>query len=165
MARRPRRVTLPNLDRKPEAFRGGTDAEGKADWEHFIQHVEPLKANPRVDAPFSEEGVAPVPRSRYSMEFLQAARRGNVAYTIDLHGLNEQEAYDVLVRALQHAWEEEARRVLVITGKGDGRGGILKQHVPRWLQASIPIVQHCTHAAPHMGGEGALVVTLARKGG
>ena len=88
---------------------------------------------------------------------------------IDLHGKTQSEAHAALLGFLRRAQADGARFVLVITGKGGGRGssserGILKRQVPLWLRLPefrllVLAIEgaHVTH-----GGEGALYVRVRR---
>ena len=76
----------------------------------------------------------------------------------------ELQAHHALQRFLERARQEDARIVLVITGKGERSGGILRRAVPRWL-AEPPMsgfVGSWRRAHPTHGGEGALYVRLRR---
>ena len=100
---------------------------------------------------------------------------------LDLHGLRQHEAHDVLRSFIWRSHSAGHRTVLVITGKGTRArdphpdappwamgSGILRRAVPGWLaapdmRAAILSVEdaHASH-----GGEGALYVRLrARKAG
>jgi len=85
---------------------------------------------------------------------------------IDLHGLFQDEAHDLLLDFLFRAHDRGMRHVLVITGKGSSMGseGALRRAVPLWL--SKPdfrfLVSSYEWAARHHGGEGALYVRLSR---
>jgi DNA-nicking Smr family endonuclease len=83
---------------------------------------------------------------------------------IDLHGLTQREAHQVLANFLEGARAERRRAVLVITGKGDGGQGVLREAVPRWLnEAAIrPMILAFTYAQPRDGGTGALYILLRR---
>lgn len=83
---------------------------------------------------------------------------------VDLHGLTQREAHQVLANFLEGARAEHRRAVLVITGKGEGGQGVLREAVPRWLnEASIrPSILAFTHAQPKDGGTGALYILLRR---
>ena len=95
---------------------------------------------------------------------------------LDLHGHNQAQAHNKLVRFIERGFEQEKRCLLVITGKGSGGGreetgwfgsatGVLRREVPRWLTES-PLagkVIAFTPAQPKHGGEGALYVYLRRK--
>jgi DNA-nicking Smr family endonuclease len=89
---------------------------------------------------------------------------------LDLHGLTQAEAHDVLLRFLHSAQARGAKIVLVITGKGAiggdayGERGVLKRQVPMWLR--LPefrelVVGFETAGIGH-GGEGALYVRVRR---
>jgi DNA-nicking Smr family endonuclease len=86
---------------------------------------------------------------------------------LDLHGLTQSEAHAELLRFLHMARARDARLVLVITGKGGrsaGERGVLKRHVPQWLNLpefrTLVIGFEEAHIAH--GGEGALYVRVRR---
>jgi DNA-nicking Smr family endonuclease len=91
---------------------------------------------------------------------------------IDLHGHTQTRAHAALLRFLRGAQASGAKVVLVVTGKGTGRGdrdaaaerGVLKRQVPMWLaQAEFrPFVLGFEDAHIGHGGEGALYVRLRR---
>ena len=88
---------------------------------------------------------------------------------IDLHGLLQAEAHDLLRSFLMRAHARGLRHVLVITGKGTSRGGegVLKRAVPQWLATPdfrFFISGYETAARGH-GGEGALYIRLKRQRG
>ncbi len=97
--------------------------------------------------------------------------RGRLALEarIDLHGMMQAEAHDLLRAFLLRAHERGLRHVLVITGKGSSRGseGVLKRAVPHWLATPDfrPLVSGCETAAQGHGGEGALYIRLRRRRG
>lgn len=85
---------------------------------------------------------------------------------LDLHGRTQTEAHDELDRFLTMASISGLRCILVVTGKGgaDGRG-VLRQMVPRWLDAADNgrnVLTYCP-AQPRHGGDGALYVLLRRR--
>lgn len=86
---------------------------------------------------------------------------------IDLHGLTQSEAHNLLFGFLARAHERGLRHVLVITGKGASRGseGALKRAVPVLL--SKPefrfLISGYEDAARGHGGEGALYIRLRRE--
>lgn len=88
---------------------------------------------------------------------------------IDLHGLMQAEAHDLLRAFLLRAHERGLRHVLVITGKGTSRGseGVLKRAVPQWLATTDFrfLVSGYETAARGHGGEGALYIRLKRQRG
>ena len=88
---------------------------------------------------------------------------------IDLHGLMQAEAHDLLRAFLVRAHGRGLRHVLVITGKGSSRGseGVLKRAVPQWLATPDfrPLVSGYETAARGHGGDGALYIRLKRRRG
>lgn len=97
-------------------------------------------------------------------------RRGRVMIEarLDLHGMTQDSAREALFRFLERAYMGGKKTVLVVTGKGlraDGRIGVLRQAVPRWLN-ELPArqwVHAFDHAAPRDGGEGALYIVMRRR--
>lgn len=100
----------------------------------------------------------------------QRLRRGKVDIEarLDLHGHTQMDAHRALESFLAACFHAERRTVLVITGKGtrlDGRTGVLKAAVPKWLNES-PMRQWVTgfsFAAPKDGGDGALYIRIKRQ--
>jgi len=100
-------------------------------------------------------------------------RRGKLTIEgrIDLHGLTRARAHTALTAFLHRAQLDGKRCVLVITGKGSGRGevdeplrGVLRQAVPNWLDQPPlrPMVVAVHRAQPCDGGDGALYVLLKK---
>jgi Uncharacterized protein conserved in bacteria len=85
---------------------------------------------------------------------------------LDLHGLYQDEAHDLLLDFLLRAHERGLRHVLVITGKGSSMGseGALRRAVPLWFSKAEFrfLISSYEWAARHHGGEGAMYVRLAR---
>jgi DNA-nicking Smr family endonuclease len=91
---------------------------------------------------------------------------------IDLHGMTQSRAHAALLRFLQRAQADDARIVLVVTGKGTAKAdshngherGVLKRQVPLWL--ALPefrsLVVGFEDAHIGHGGQGALYVRLRR---
>ena len=84
---------------------------------------------------------------------------------LDLHGLDQDRARMVLHAFLRRAYDDGARAVLVITGRGSEGEGVLKRRTPEWLaEPSVrPMVAGVSEAHRRHGGEGALYVALKRK--
>ena len=82
---------------------------------------------------------------------------------IDLHGLTQDNAYRALVRFFTRTHSLDQRLVLVITGKG----GVLRQIVPRWLSENElrTFITGVSPAHIRHGGDGALYVALRRRDG
>ncbi len=96
-------------------------------------------------------------------------RRGEtpVDFELDLHGLDQRDARRELRTALLEAFEEGARCVLVIHGRGHHSplGPVLKEKLASWLEPPPlgPRVMAFASARPADGGAGATYVLLRRK--
>ncbi len=93
--------------------------------------------------------------------------RETLAASLDLHGLSQEAARDRLIAFIRRRRQDNARAILVITGKGLRGDGILRRQVPQWL-AEAPLrelVAGISEAHPKKGGAGALYVVLRRKPG
>ena len=104
----------------------------------------------------------------------QRLSRGQISVDmkIDLHGMRQDEAHSALRSFISRARQNEAKLVLVVTGKGGGKAradahqgvesGVLRRSVPHWLSA--PELRHLVlgfeEAALVHGGSGALYVRL-----
>ena len=78
---------------------------------------------------------------------------------LDLHGCNQDQAYEMLEEFIRKRHGDGDRHVLVITGKGSGK---LKRLVPQWLQVAPfkEFVAGTRVADSWNGGEGARYVHL-----
>lgn len=96
-----------------------------------------------------------------------ARGRVNLDARIDLHGLTQTAAHNLLYGFLVSAHQRGLRHVLVITGKGASRGseGILRRAVPQWLSSAEfrGLASGCEPAARGHGGDGALYVRLKKR--
>lgn len=83
---------------------------------------------------------------------------------LDLHGRHLEAAHAAVTRFLADAQADGKRCVLIVTGKGRGEGGLLRQEVPRWLNetGNRGRVVSFDYAQPKDGGAGALYVLLRR---
>jgi len=84
--------------------------------------------------------------------------------TLDLHGLNREEAYIALVKFIENLAKRGLRAALVITGKGEKEGGTLRNLFPRWLNEP-PLRERIIaydKAAPRHGGSGAWYVRIRK---
>jgi len=126
---------------------------------------------PRIAGP-----VPPLPRARppapgrfadIDKRTAERFRKGELAIeaTLDLHGLTQTEAHRRLDAFIERAAGAGARMLLVVTGKGQNGGGVLRESVPRWLAEPglRPRVLALAHAQPKHGGAGALYVLLRKK--
>jgi DNA-nicking Smr family endonuclease len=95
---------------------------------------------------------------------------------IDLHGMTQTQAHGALLRFLRRAQANDAKIVLIVTGKGSRSGagnaagdsaserGVLRRQVPLWLALPEfrPFVVGFEDAHVSHGGQGALYVRLRR---
>ena len=82
--------------------------------------------------------------------------------SIDLHGMTLHQASRSLSRFILDAAGRGDRTVLVVTGKGRGGTGVIRQHLPQWLgqhPVDDHVVAYC-QAQPRDGGSGAYYVRL-----
>lgn len=167
-------------------------AEERALWKSVTQSVAPLgrpasgepAAPPETPGETAAAALAPVssrpsgspsppalsPLGRRARARLVRGR-DPINSRLDLHGMTQQRAHAALLRFLRLAQSEDAKLVLVITGKGArppgdhaGERGVLRRLVPHWLELpefrAYVVGFEPAHVAH--GGEGALYVRLRR---
>jgi DNA-nicking Smr family endonuclease len=129
--------------------------------------AESIPVPPTVPAPAKPSSpMQPGPVDRATLERL---RRGQftVEARIDLHGMDQRQAFTALMGFVDHSARAGRRALLVITGKGPSNqgGGVLRRNVPQWLMASSfsRAILTIVPAHPRHGGEGALYVVLRRR--
>jgi DNA-nicking Smr family endonuclease len=139
-----------------------------------IERPEPASHGKRVSAPRVVVVAEPVkvapPLAPLGRRLKQRVARGRDAIDarIDLHGLTQAQAHTALLRFLHRAQADDARIVLIVTGKGASAGagerGVLKRQVPMWLRLPEfrPFIVGFEGAHIGHGGEGALYVRLRR---
>jgi DNA-nicking Smr family endonuclease len=179
--------------------------EERALWSGFARSITPLRpvrqraaSPPRPSSPEApEERVAkappnpaaarqsaadakqPPPLAPLDRRLRQRVARGteSIDGRIDLHGKTQKEAHAALLRFLRIAQADDAKMVLVVTGKGRAANagasaghpvaprGVLKRLVPMWLALPEfrPLVVGFADAHIGHGGEGALYVRLRRR--
>lgn len=103
-------------------------------------------------------------RTGLANSVLRDLRRGRwvVQDEIDLHGLNRDEARQLLAAFMTESLHHGKRCVRVVHGKGlrsPQKISILRQLVRGWLMQRDETLAYC-QAQPHDGGEGALIVLL-----
>ena len=93
--------------------------------------------------------------------------------SLDLHGMNLEQAYPALLNFIISAHNTQKRLVLVITGKGKNsdpgyaipeRSGVLRSQVPIWLKEAklSNLILQVEQSHRRHGGLGALYVYLRR---
>ena len=125
------------------------------------------KATPAPPRPPSLPDLDPVAPAGLDRRTARRLKRGQlpVEARLDLHGRTQEQAHVALRSFIQESRMARRRCVLVITGKGSvasGRGGVLRQMVPRWLNepALRRHIVAITNAPESSGGAGALYVLL-----
>lgn len=100
---------------------------------------------------------------------LDRLARGEVPVDVELelHGLTAKEAGSLVRAAVNEAYEEGERCLLVIHGRGrhSEQGAVLREALPEWL-AAPPVgarVMAFASAQPRDGGTGASYVLLRRR--
>jgi DNA-nicking Smr family endonuclease len=135
---------------------------------------------PRAPRPAAKPPAAPPPAAELDRRSLRKISTGKVAIdaTLDLHGLQRDDAYARLRAFLRNSQARGHRMVLIITGKGGGEDtgdhfsrtlgraerGVLRRKVPEWLdQPGLRdlVVRYSTASRNH-GGSGALYVQLRK---
>ncbi|MFZ4124484.1 MAG: Smr/MutS family protein [Rickettsiales bacterium] len=127
---------------------------------------KPKTSAPKKQAepsPTSKKSVAARPVQLGQITAIDTKRlTAPIDATLDLHGMSEDAAHRALTRFMKTAIANEARTLLIITGKGKG---ILRAAVPKWLDVPSlrPFILALTYATPREGGEGAYRVLMKRK--
>ncbi len=122
----------------------------------------PVSAPPRATSRLDPRGPVDLDRRTW----LRLVRgQLPVEARLDLHGLTQAEAHDAVRGFLERSQQRGLRCVLVITGRGLGSGGTLRQMTPRWLDEApnrSRVIAY-TSAQRRHGGDGALYVLLRRR--
>ncbi|MBI1173720.1 MAG: DNA mismatch repair protein MutS [Sideroxydans sp.] len=103
-------------------------------------------------------------RNGLSRMTLRKLRRGQwpLQDSLDLHGLNSDDARALLLQFLQQARQRGLRCVCVVHGKGwhtQGGEGILKVRTRHWLTQCPEVLAFC-EAPQNLGGSGAVLLLL-----
>lgn len=133
----------------------------------------PRHTKRRSSAPVQSPSALPALASGESADVdartMDRLRRGRLRpeARLDLHGLTQEKAHRSLNRFIDQAQASGARSLIIITGKGrvSEGGGVLRNQVPKWLNAPDlrPRILAFTPAQPRDGGAGALYVLLRRQ--
>lgn len=178
---------------------------GEALWREVTKTITPLDGRPEApeakprrmaqermrDRPLPMEwhvGDSPTPTPRVDRKTRRRLSKGHqdVDRSVDLHGLNQDEAFRQLKSVVEGAVRRGDKTLLVVTGKGGARfsqtgldgsvayrtraefqqfGGVLKRMVPVWLAGPElkPFIESYGEASKEHGGEGALYILLRRR--
>jgi DNA-nicking Smr family endonuclease len=149
-------------------------ADAAALLEKFSASPAPGEPAPKPAAKPTLPPIAPLERK---LKRHLSSGRAHVDDVLDLHGMTQDRAHMALEGFIVSAARSGALVVLVITGKGDPRGGgdwgqnswglergVLRRNVPHWLRAPSlrPYVLSIEEAGRPHGGAGALYVRLRR---
>ena len=124
----------------------------------------PPVADTLSDHGAGDESLTEFLRPGISRMILRKLRRGQFPLqdSLDLHGLNSDEARLLLLEFLRHTTEHDLRHVCIIHGKGrqiGGGDGVLKIRTRHWLTQCAEVLAFC-EAPPNAGGGGAVLVLL-----
>lgn len=81
---------------------------------------------------------------------------------LDLHGRRAQDAHAAVEAFLEAAIRDGLRCVAIVTGKGNGEGGVLRRELPHWLNAPGLRSAVLGAAHPHPSNPGAVHLLLRR---
>ena len=138
-------------------------------WLEYIKSVKKIKHKIIAKQAFKTRKEA---EQKYNISFNNIGddyflfeERRSIA-TLDLHGLTKEQAFDTTRMFLKKAFDDEIKKVIVITGKGKlNNPGTIKLEVPRWLQYTElkNYVASYSTAHQYLGGEGAILVSIKNK--
>jgi DNA-nicking Smr family endonuclease len=151
-----------------------------ARWRDAVRGVSPLErrhlpALPESGAAAAKDGAprrrgTPSTPDRFAgidRGSAQRLKRGlrPIEARLDLHGMTQAEAHRALAEFVRAASAAGRRSLLVITGRGTDRPGVLRSAVPRWLDEGElrQRILAVAAARPRHGGAGALYVLLRRR--
>jgi DNA-nicking Smr family endonuclease len=130
-----------------------------------VHSINPLPvADTLSDHGAGDESLTEFLRPGISRMVLRKLRRGKLSIqdTLDLHGLNSDEARKLLLEFLRNAMKHNLHQVCVIHGKGrQARSGegVLKIRTRHWLTQCTEVLAFC-ETPPKAGGSGAVWVLL-----
>lgn len=126
-------------------------------------------STPEISDTLSDHGAGDEPLTEFlhnglSRMTLRKLRRGQwpLQDSLDLHGLNSDDARKLLLEFLHQATQRGLRCVCVVHGKGwhtRGGEGILKVRARYWLTQCPQVLAFC-EAPLNLGGSGAVLVLL-----
>tara|TARA_R110000787_G_scaffold63679_11_gene144286 strand:- start:391541 stop:392140 length:600 start_codon:yes stop_codon:yes gene_type:complete len=162
---------LPTFDDLADFQDAMADAtKPKARKQSKTRNLPPIVATPAAPLKVTAPNLAPGVMPGMDRSTARRLKRGqlDIEATLDLHGHTQTAAHRALEAFLAASFNAGRRTVRVITGKGDredGRPGVLKDAVPRWLN-ELPMRQWVagfSYAPRQDGGEGALHIRVKRR--
>ena len=142
--------------------------EDKETWEKYKLNMHKL----RIDIKKINQSLPKNSKKKYIInntfdKFLKLLNKRKIKPDgiIDLHGFNLKEAKLKLKNYVFQAFNSNKRNILIITGKGLNKTGLLTKEVPIWLNEKEikKILISYENAPKSFGGEGALVIRLKNK--
>ena len=151
--------------------------EDKETWENYRLNMHKIRFDPKkinINSNIKNQNKTLVMKSKKNKIFnntfekfikLLNKKRIEPDGIIDLHGFNLKEAKLKLKNYVFQAFNSNKRNILIITGKGLNKTGLLKKEVPIWLNEKEikKILISYENAPKSFGGEGALVIRLKNK--
>jgi len=151
--------------------------EDKETWENYRLNMHKIRFDPKkinINSNIKNQNKTLVMKSKKNKIFnntfekfikLLNKRKIEPDGIIDLHGLKLQEAKLILKNYVFRAYNNNKRNILIITGKGLNKTGVLKKEVPIWLNEREikKILISYENAPKSFGGEGALIIRLKNK--
>ena len=120
-------------------------------WENIKKTLRPLKKCQDVEP-------SPMPKKLK----VNAPPERTLLYTLDLHGLTIEQAYQTLRLFIGLHIREKSRSITIITGKGSPqKEGLIHREIKNWLDT--PFFQEKITEIRWLNGGGALELTLKRK--
>ncbi len=142
-----------------------TPTHNPSDQEWSLMDYFPIADDPDSQ-PVSSEEFLSFARTGLQPRAKQQLRRGDfpIEATLDLHGMNINQAQQAMMEFFAQAIAHHCRCVLVIHGKGsriETHKPILKNKVNQWLR-KLPNILAFSSAKQQQGGVGAVYVLLKR---
>ncbi len=120
-------------------------------WEAIKKTLSPLTKNK------AREPVSMPPKLR-----VRRAPERELLYTLDLHGLTVEEAYQALRRFIMIHIRQNTKIITIITGKGSPqKEGLIHREIAGWLET--PFFTEKINQTRWLNGGGAIEIMLKRK--
>ena len=148
----------------------------------FVEKIEPkdieIRKNKETSVTFSDKKKGGlVKKDDFTQMDGSLAKRFKreefkVEATLDLHGVTEKNAYELVCNFIKTSYNNKKRCVLIVTGKGlresdelFSERGILRKSVPLWLANDEIgyLVLAYKNPSEALGGTGALYILLRKK--
>lgn len=154
----------PAMTEDEQLWKAFTKDVEKLDNDNYV--IAPKKSNESVTPkrrsipkPISNENAWIEPKKNCKVE-KKKDRSFEYQGRLDLHGMTLQVAHDRALQFLNECHSRGDRRVLIITGHGDGETSI-KKEFPHWINR-LHFVSEYMEAGRSQGGDGAYCVILRK---